>query len=139
MSAYFTYLCIVAVAVSFKLPDVVLLHPPPGVLRVPVWGSFHLLAHILCRSPQNERLSARMHPQESCHVVNPGPQQDPAGVLGAVTGHLPLREEPRGRGRRHPDSEGAQSVRLKRKQNTEEHTDTSPKNQRPNYCTESSS
>lgn len=99
-----TYLCLVDAAVSLQLPDVVLLHPPPGVLRVPVWGSFHLLAHIFARPAKNERLPARVHPQESGHVVHPGPQQHPAGILGAVASHLPLREDLGGHGRRHPDS-----------------------------------
>lgn len=41
------YLCLVGAAVSVQFPDVVLLHPPPGVFRVPVWGSLHRLAHVL--------------------------------------------------------------------------------------------
>lgn len=106
-SALTAHLRPVDAAVPLQLPDVVLLHPPPGVLRVPVRRSLHLRAHVLARPSQNERLAARVHPQESGHVVHPGPQQHPAGVLGAVAGHLPLREEPGGRGRRHPDSGGA--------------------------------
>lgn len=128
----FTYLCLVGAAVSFQLPDVVLLHPPPGVLRVPVWGSFHLRAHILARPAKNERLPTGVHPQESGHVVHPGPQQHPAGLLGAVAGHLPLREVPGGRGRRHPDSGGAKrspeaKTELKRR------ADTSPGDRRSDY------
>lgn len=65
-------------------------------------GSFHLPAQVLPGAAAYQRLPARVHPQEGGDVVHPGAQQHPAGVRAAVEGHLPLGEEPRGRGRRHP-------------------------------------
>lgn len=96
------HLCVVVLAKSFQLPDIVLFHPPPGVCWVPVRGSFQILAHVVARATKDERLASRMHPQEARHVVHPGPHQHPARLLGTVAGHLPLREEPSGRGQRHP-------------------------------------
>lgn len=100
-SACLAHLCVVVLAEYFQLPDIVLLHPPPGVFRVPVRGSFQILAHVVARPTKYERLASRMHAQEARHVVHPGPHQHPAGLLGTVAGHLPLREEPSGRRQRH--------------------------------------
>lgn len=68
-----THLCLVAAAGLVQLPDVVLLHPPPGVLRVPVRGSLYLPAYVLARAAKYERLPARVHPQEGGYIVHPGP------------------------------------------------------------------
>lgn len=132
-------LCLVGAAVCVQLPDVVLLQPPPGVLWVPVWGSFQLAAHVSARPAEYQRLPARVHPQEGGHVVHPGPQQHPAGVLGAVMGHFPLREEAGGRGRRHPDSGDAELAPEPKSKHKAENRETSSEGRRPDYWTELSS
>lgn len=109
-------------AFPVQLPDVVLLHPPPRVLRVPVRGTLHHPAYVFPRAAAYQRLPARVHPQEGGHVIHPGPQQHPAGVLGAVAGHLPLREEAGGRGRRHPGRRGPPGANTEHR---EENRDTS--------------
>lgn len=97
-------------------------------------GSLHLPANILARPVQYQRLPARVHPQEGGHVVHPGPHQNPAGLFGAVAGHLPLREEPGGRGRRHPDSGVSKRPPEPKAENREENErDTSSEDRRPVY------
>ncbi len=68
-----THLRIFICAVFVEFTDVVLLHPPPGVLRVPVWGSFDLAADVPARAAEDERLSARVHTKEPRHIVDARP------------------------------------------------------------------